>query len=611
MTSNASRDQSPSNHSLPSNDEKRQSAAFRGASLAFSQPPSTLKPLPNTYSGTNGALAAASTVGTGRRKQEERFAEGSSSYGQKLGISPTKTSPASGVSQTRETTCQSSQSREHSPSYKAARFATSKTTPTRDQGPNVRRPSPLQSFDRLDGMNSSQPTDETPTAATTSLVKLFESKQNPKTSAPVTESVRYVTKSTPGIAIPIPIRPLKRSSSSASVPLRTFPPNSGAKKETTLSDVSIASHVGAVATAANLIAPAKPATAGLGPSATSSRQVPEPPDPRRRGKRPPLGGSPHGGGMVSKSCLGGQISGSPQASTTDLTEGFLNEATASLQVGLGGREAAPPLPTRRSDPLLVPSRQPSTLTSRPPLFSARSFDKSNQSPSPLRSSRTTTRSSDSYVPQLTVDSLANAMVASSLASSRVPSPSKPPPLPPPRRHSKSYSLFHHHHSQEQISRTPSPAKGMRHTMREPLKSDDEVEYRKKKGHIVRKHPHKHHEGDRKRYRNQVTERGRKRYEGVWAANKGLLMESESADCVLNIVVRDIWNRSRLPDDVLEEVWDLVDTRGNGRLGKEEFVVGLWLIDSRLKGNKLPPKVSESMWASVRRLTGIKVPHHRR
>ena len=147
-------------------------------------------------------------------------------------------------------------------------------------------------------------------------------------------------------------------------------------------------------------------------------------------------------------------------------------------------------------------------------------------------------------------------------------------------------------------------------MREPLKSDDEVEFRKKKGHIVRKHPHKHHEGDRKRYRNQVTERGRKRYEGVWAANKGLLMEPESADSVLNIVVRDIWSRSRLPDDVLEEVWDLVDTRDNGRLGREEFVVGLWLIDSRLKGNKLPPKVSESMWASVRRLTGIKVLHRR-
>lgn len=148
-------------------------------------------------------------------------------------------------------------------------------------------------------------------------------------------------------------------------------------------------------------------------------------------------------------------------------------------------------------------------------------------------------------------------------------------------------------------------------MREPLRSDEEVDYRKKKGHIVRKHPHKHHEGDRKRYRNQVTERERKRYEGVWAANKGLLMDLDSADCVLNIVVRDIWSRSRLPDDVLEEVWDLVDARGNGRLGREEFVVGLWLVDSRLKGNKLPPKVSEGMWASVRRLTGVKVPHHRR
>lgn len=151
-------------------------------------------------------------------------------------------------------------------------------------------------------------------------------------------------------------------------------------------------------------------------------------------------------------------------------------------------------------------------------------------------------------------------------------------------------------------------------MREPQKSDDEVDHRKKKGHIVRKHPNKHHEGDRKRYRNQVIERERKRYEGVWAANKGLLMESDpgSRDAVLNIIVRDIWSRSRLPSDVLEEVWDLVDVRGDGKLEREAFVVGLWLIDSRLRGNKLPSKVSESMWASVRRLSGINVPrHHRR
>ena len=33
----------------------------------------------------------------------------------------------------------------------------------------------------------------------------------------------------------------------------------------------------------------------------------------------------------------------------------------------------------------------------------------------------------------------------------------------------------------------------------------------------------------------------------------------------------------------------------GRLTKEEFVVGLWLIDGRLKGKKLPVKVSDSVW----------------
>jgi hypothetical protein len=57
---------------------------------------------------------------------------------------------------------------------------------------------------------------------------------------------------------------------------------------------------------------------------------------------------------------------------------------------------------------------------------------------------------------------------------------------------------------------------------------------------------------------------------------------------------------------LESVWDLVDQNAVGRLDKIEFVVGLWLIDQRLKGRKLPVKVTESVWASVRGLHGIKV-----
>lgn len=175
---------------------------------------------------------------------------------------------------------------------------------------------------------------------------------------------------------------------------------------------------------------------------------------------------------------------------------------------------------------------------------------------------------------------------------------------------------------------------MKQTLRKtaPESSDDEDEemlhpYGKhKKKRLVRKHPNKHHEGDRKRWRDAVTERERKRYEGVWAANKGLLcsfsrdeeiklrkipsqraqLQESLRDQVSNIVAKDIWNRSKLSETTLEVVWGLVDNDGVGRLGKEEFVVGMWLIDQRLKGRKLPVRVSESVWASVRSLQGIKI-----
>lgn len=226
--------------------------------------------------------------------------------------------------------------------------------------------------------------------------------------------------------------------------------------------------------------------------------------------------------------------------------------------------------------------------------------------------------SDHAIPRLSADSLANAMVASSLASSRAPSPTRPP-LPPPRRHSRQH-LFHRTKSADEAgSRTPSPSKGtMRTTMRAPLDPHQDAVEKHKANRFINKHPNKHHEGDRKRWRDQITELERKRYEGVWAANKGLLASyhrnepSTSVDLangVLNIVVRDIWCRSRLPLDVLEEIWELVDTGRNGLLSKDEFVVGMWLVDQRLKGRKLPVKVSDSVWFSARGLTGIKVRKH--
>ncbi|KAI4166885.1 MAG: hypothetical protein LQ343_007678 [Gyalolechia ehrenbergii] len=226
--------------------------------------------------------------------------------------------------------------------------------------------------------------------------------------------------------------------------------------------------------------------------------------------------------------------------------------------------------------------------------------------------------SDHTIPQLSADSLANAMVASSLASSRAPSPTRPP-LPLPRRHSRPHLFPRTKSAETPGSRTPSPSKGtMRTTMRAPLDPNPEVADKHKGNRFINKHPNKHHEGDRKRWRDQITELERKRYEGVWAANRGLLtsyyqveplMSVDLANSVLNVVVRDIWSRSRLPLDVLEEIWELVDTSGNRLLSKEEFVVGMWLVDQRLKGRKLPVKVSDSVWFSSRGLTGIKVRKH--
>ena len=579
-------------------DDKSQSAAFRGASYAFSQASTGKKLLSPTYGGTDGALAAASRVGTGGRRLEDRSAEGSPSYGQEPNIPTIKRSPQSSPSGMQEVPHRSAQSRGQSPSQRAALIATSRTTPTRSGESIPRRRSYLQTVrneaDTPTATNSEVLT--TSSGDTTSLVQLFESKQVPKLPAPVTHSVRYVNKQPREIASPTPIRPVRRSMSSAIVPSSTSLSTSESEREP-LERATRVAHAGSVASTARLAVPSRAPETGLAPSAMSSNPVPEHPGPRQRGKRAALEGA-----SLPITYTKNLVSGYPEELSTEI---------AYSQAEPGRHESSSTRPIRSPNPSIIPSRQASVSRSRPPISSPSSFDEGYRSSSPLRSSRTTTLPTDSYVPKLTIDSLANAMVASSLASSRAPSPSKPPPLPPPRRHGKSYSLFNQHHSQEHLSRTPSPAKGMRQTMREPQKSDEEVDHRKRKGHIVRKHPNKHHEGDRKRYRNQVIERERKRYEGVWAANKGLLMESDptSKDAVLNVVVRDIWSRSRLPSDVLEEVWDLVDVRGDGKLEREEFVVGFWLIDSRLRGNKLPSKVSESMWASVRRLSKVKEPHH--
>jgi hypothetical protein len=284
------------------------------------------------------------------------------------------------------------------------------------------------------------------------------------------------------------------------------------------------------------------------------------------------------------------------------------------------RSTAPvPIAPQKQDHLQTPMRSPTRLS--PP---RRPTSTSGTSPGSVYHNNYQRDSVKQITQHMTGESLSSAIMGAALASSRnsSPAPAQPvaiEPLFPPRKQ------HHHHHSP--FRRSPSPQKQsppkhtgkMRTTMRkEPSSSEDEdeVERYKKKGTRImgikgRKHPNKHHEGTRKRWRDQITDRERKRYEGVWAANKGLYLPATSSDDneisqdVLNYAVQEIWLRSRLPVHVLEEVWDLVDGRAIGRLKRDEFVVGLWLIDQRLKGRKLPIRVSESVWTSASPL-GIKV-----
>ncbi|KAH9906191.1 hypothetical protein F4778DRAFT_769361 [Xylariomycetidae sp. FL2044] len=253
--------------------------------------------------------------------------------------------------------------------------------------------------------------------------------------------------------------------------------------------------------------------------------------------------------------------------------------------------------------------RPLTPETRKPLRPASSQSaRTNATPvrgrPPALMQRQTTSSSSSNLP---LDSLTSAIVAGSLASARAtPGPASAtkiaPPPPPPRQ----------------------PTPHMRTTLRQPqarseLDEDPRSSSRHRKKHLVgSRKKHSHHEGARRRWREEMTARERKRYEGVWASNRGLLLvdkpytnpgapklgpDDRLEELVANVVVRDIWSRSRLPFDELSEVWDLVDSRSVGVLDKAEFVVGMWLIDQRLRGRKIPRKVGDSVWGSAK---GVRV-----
>ncbi|KAH8130378.1 hypothetical protein LI328DRAFT_139745 [Trichoderma asperelloides] len=201
-----------------------------------------------------------------------------------------------------------------------------------------------------------------------------------------------------------------------------------------------------------------------------------------------------------------------------------------------------------------------------------------------------------------LDNLTDAIMAGSLASARLTphhtgSTLVPPPVP---------------------KRQKSPR--MLHTLRNPHQVSDEEDDSHKKGHraLLRKGKHAHHEGSRKKWREEIRPRERKRYEALWASNRGILLtdtrlmspatslssdlDRDVSQCVANVVVREVWRRSRLPLDELAEIYDLVDRSRTGMLSRAEFVVGTWLVDQRLKGRKVPARVTDSVWGSANGVT---------
>ncbi|SPO02940.1 uncharacterized protein DNG_05619 [Cephalotrichum gorgonifer] len=250
----------------------------------------------------------------------------------------------------------------------------------------------------------------------------------------------------------------------------------------------------------------------------------------------------------------------------------------------------------------APSPPPSpTRSVRPPRTPTRTSNKS-ASTSPSRRPAPPPRRNPAGA-SLNATALSTAIVAGSLASSRL-TPSNTgggDAATTPQKHQPSPRLL-------QTLRTGDSDHAHRHR-------DEEEEKTRKNG--LRGKRHKHHEGARKRWAARVSEGQRKRYEALWASNRGLFVEEhlssssplggaggwarggvDPGDYVVNVVVRELWRRSRLPDDELEEVWALVDAEGRGVLGRREFVVGTWLVDQRLRGRKIPARVGDSVWDSA-------------
>ncbi|KAL1388149.1 hypothetical protein HDK64DRAFT_272972 [Phyllosticta capitalensis] len=606
-------------------------AALVGASTAFAKPPVKPKPANKTYSGNNGALAAARQTATPQPPlQPQGTGNSTASHASRASFSLKAGAAAYlGVPVV-------SGDRARSPSIVAATRAAALHTPVADASADKRKswnntsneslPATGNIGDlrsRFDGSraslssfrvpsksppkqarNSRSPSPQTisqPQQSTTSLVERFEHRNVDTTSSskpPVPRNPKPKPK--PILTSQGPPPPIKSPK-----PQRNF-----------TSPIAYASLQDNVSADASPIPRAASAGQARPPSAKSKpppKPAPKPAKFSGEYRRASIISSPPQVPPKPTSIASPREPSAEVASDSDEDAQYESAPESKEEI-----KAKPVLPPPRRSNITKPagraqsldgSKETAPLERRPTLVRSGNVTPLSSANIRLQPTSSTYKreSAKMLEPHFTGDSLANAIVGASLATSRTSTPVTVPPPPAPRRHGK------HHHVKSR-SRNPSPQKRpghLLHTLRkEPSSSDVDSDSgrdmkHKKKRHFRPKHPNKHKEGSRKRWRERVTERERKRYDGVWAANRGEFLPREYSEFVHGYVVKDIWSRSRLPPHVLEVIWDLVDHSCVGMLSREEFVVGMWVIDQALKGRKVPVKIQESVWESVRGL-GVKV-----
>ena len=721
--SSSSRSRNVAQQSTGDTQHNVRDAALIGAASAFAKPPPKPQHLANTYTGgSNGALLAATKVGTGRPTSsagaststlvQRDYTGGSSRSVSRPHPSPKHVSSSSSLS-VPDTHSDRAPSPSASASYTAAKLAAARMSPLRPAAPprtpimmasereaderdvlppsgsvgsvlarlEQQKPGPQQKSPRpTPGSAASQsaaraataeprdkPTDDTPIPPTNALVDMFEQRRPATPTQRPTAPAVGVKSPPPPIKSPKPRRtftlppepednaPLARTRTKTPPPVPKSKPSVEAPRPQLVDGAQESSLV------RSQVLPLKSPPIKQKPiqlAALNTKALARPTSPSQAGPKSQESRRSATSHRRLSTSLESKTPSSPAVSFKSAKEEQDEDEKARLSIASPVEEeqkAKPALPPpRRSNTRKTESAPPDNKLLKPSLPPPRKQAKS-VSPlppsdrlhpperlSPARRPSSAAGGSVYHNPyqresvkaitkHMTGESLSSAIMGAALASSRTSSPAPPPqqstidPLFPARKH--------HHHHHMPFHRSPSPPKNsppkatgkLRTTLRKDpspaSSSEDEFEFKGKGNRImglkVRKHPNKHHEGQRKRWRDALTERERKRYEGVWAANRGIYLpaakeqqagytaeEDPSLD-VLNLVVKEIWSRSRLPEHVLEEVWALVDGREIGRLSRVEFVVGLWLVDQRLKGRKLPTRVSDSVWSSARGL-GIKV-----